>query len=234
MIHINLLAVEREKSRQRAALDPAQRVTVLCSLLLVATALGVGWRWWSLRQASVRLDADIRAAQTEAERLRSVLEQVAEFDRRKALLQQRVALIEELRRGQNGPVHLLDEVSRSLPDRLWLTQLVHQNGDLRIEGRTTSLTALSDFVGNLEGSGYFVRPVEILDSQLENRPGQTDPAQADIVRFTVKAQFALPGSAPPAAAPGASPAGVPGAAPAVRQQAYAGRAPAGPPGMAGR
>jgi type IV pilus assembly protein PilN len=230
MIHINLLAVEREKSRQRQAFDPAQRVTILCSLLLVATALGVGWRWWSLRQASARLDADIRAAQTEAERLRSVLEQVTEFDRRKALLQQRVALIEELRRGQNGPVHLLDEVSRSLPDRLWLTQLVHQNGDLRIEGRTTSLTALSDFVGNLEGSGYFVRPVEILDSQLENRPGQADPAQADIVRFTVKAQFALPGTAP---APGGA-AGVPGAAPAVRQQAYAGSAPAGPGGMASR
>jgi len=239
MIRINLLAVERGKAAERPAVDLAQRVTLLCSLLLLATALGVGWRWWSLRQASARLDADIRAAQAEAERLRSVLEQVAEFDRRKAQLQQRVALIEELRRGQDGPVHLLDEVSRSLPDRLWLTQLVHQDGDLRIEGRTTSLTALSDFIGNLEGSGYFARPVEILDSQLENRPAQADAAQADIVRFTVKAQFAMPGSAPaqagtPPAAASAPAAGPATGPPAVRQQAYAGRTPAGPGGTAGR
>jgi Tfp pilus assembly protein PilN len=100
-------------------------------------------------------------------------------------------------------VHLLDELSRALPDRLWLTQLKTQNGDIRVDGRTTSLTALSDFVGNLEASGYFVRPVEILDSQVE---AQRDQAVAgDVVRFSVKAQFALPGTTPaPETASGAA------------------------------
>ena len=32
---------------------------------------------------------------------------------------------------------------------------------------TTSLTALSDFVANLEGSTWFKKPVEIVDSQVE-------------------------------------------------------------------
>jgi Tfp pilus assembly protein PilN len=112
-------------------------------------------------------------------------------------LQQRVALIEELRKGQSGPVHLLDEVSRALPERLWLTQLQQVEGDLRIEGRATSLTALSDFVGNLESSGYFARPVEILDSQVEAQPAQVQAAggPGDVVKFTVKAQFVMPGGA---------------------------------------
>jgi len=32
-----------------------------------------------------------------------------------------VTLIETLRKGQSSPVHVLDAVSRSVPDMLWLT-----------------------------------------------------------------------------------------------------------------
>ncbi len=53
MIRINLLAVERKTTSPRA-LDLGQRITVGCSLLLVATAVLLGWRFWSLRQESAR------------------------------------------------------------------------------------------------------------------------------------------------------------------------------------
>ncbi|MGE3841418.1 MAG: PilN domain-containing protein [Vicinamibacterales bacterium] len=200
MIRINLLAVERKPVA--AKFDVTQKVTLLCSLLLVGTALLVGWRYWSLQQDSRLLDADIATARAETERLQSVLQQVADFERQRVQLQQRVALIEELRKGQSGPVHLLDEVSRALPDRLWLTQMQNQeSGDVRVEGRTTSLTALSDFVGNLEASGYFIRPVEIIDSQVETQRDAAAGTASDVVTFTVRAQFAVPGVTPKAEAP---------------------------------
>ena len=97
-----------------------------------------------------------------------------------------MALIEELQRGRSAPVHMLDEISRSVPDRLWLTQIEQAEGVLTIEGRTTVLTALSDFVASLENSGYFKRPVEIVNSQVETQ--QT----SELVRFTVKAAFEAP------------------------------------------
>jgi type IV pilus assembly protein PilN len=194
MIRINLLAVDRKPVTP--GIDLAQKITIGCSLLLVATAALLGWRFWSIRQDSVRLDQDIRSAQAETDRLRSVLEQVSAFEKRRTQLQQRVALIEELRKGQSGPVHLLDEVSRAMPDRLWLTQMQQQDGEVRVEGRTTSLTALSDFVGNLESSGYFARPVEILDSQVESQGTQATAGPGDLVKFTVKAQFSMPGASP--------------------------------------
>ena len=81
------------------------------------------------------------------------------------------------------------------------------NGGLMLEGRTTSLTALSDLVGNLESSGYFTRPVEIVDSQVE-----TVKDTGDLVKFTVKAQFLMPGVPAPAAP---APAAKPGARPAA-------------------
>lgn len=212
MIRINLLAVERKPVA--AKFDIAQKLTLGCSLLLVGTAALLGWRYWTLQQDSARLDADIVTAQAETQRLQSVLQQVAEFEKQRVQLQQRVALIEELRKGQSGPVHLLDEVSRAMPERLWLTQMQNQEtGDVRVEGRTTSLTALSDFVGNLEASGYFIRPVEIVDSQVETQRDANAGTASDVVTFTVRAQFAIPGMSPPAAEPqnpGAAPRANPG------------------------
>ena len=188
MIRINLLAVRRKAPEPSFAI--AQKVPLLCSLLLLATALVIGWRFWSVRQESARLTGEIQRAQQEAQSLRSVIQQVQQFEQRKTLLQQRVALIEELRQGQSAPVHMLDEVSRAVPDRLWLTEMKQDPTGVKLEGRTTSMTSLSDFVGNLESSGYFARPVEIVDSQVEN--AAQNPV--DVVKFTLKAQFAMPGT----------------------------------------
>jgi type IV pilus assembly protein PilN len=194
MIRINLLAGEREKAPRKASagFDIGQKVTLLCSLILLATALSVGWWWWMLDRESARLTNDIASAERETARLKTILAQVAQFDRQKKQLQDRVQLIEQLRKGQGAPVHMIDEVSKAMPEMLWLTELKQDGGDLTLDGRCTTLTALSDFVGNLERSGYFRRPVEILDSKVET----TATASAELIRFTLKATFAMPGSEP--------------------------------------
>ena len=51
MIRINLLAVERERPAKRAAgLTVGQRLTIACSVILVATAIGIVWWFWHLQQ----------------------------------------------------------------------------------------------------------------------------------------------------------------------------------------
>jgi type IV pilus assembly protein PilN len=186
VIRINLLAVDRERAKRRAKFQIGQKVTVGCSLILVAAGLVVGWWYWSLRSASEDLDQRIVDARQETVRLRSLIQQVQQFEAQRAQLQQRVALIEELRKGQNGPVHLLDEISRSLPDSMWLTELKQTGTDVTIDGQCTSLTALSDFVGSLEASTYFEQPVEIVDSQVQ----PSTPTTAELIRFSVKAKYA--------------------------------------------
>ena len=49
---------------------------------------------------------------------------------------------------------------------MWLVELRQSGTEVIIEGRCTSLNALSDFVSGLEASNLFVRPVEIVDSQV--------------------------------------------------------------------
>ena len=189
MIRINLLGTERARARTRAGLSESQKITMGCALIMLLTAGYIGYRFWAIGQESARLEQELSAAEQEAQRLRGVLSEVQRFEAQKAALTQRVALIEELRRGQTGPVHMLDEISRALPERLWLVEMTQKGDEVSIDGRTSTLSALTDFVANLQNSQYFRRPVEIVSSTTE-----TDPT-GDVVRFVVKATFVAGGNA---------------------------------------
>ena len=179
MIRINLLSVDRERSKRATVIiPPGQRVTLAASLIVIGTFLFVGWWFWSLHQASVRVDEDLAKGEREMQQLRSVLAQVQKFESSKAQLQQRVTLIEQLRRGQSGPVHIIDEIGKAVPERLWLTDLTQKG--------------LSDFVANLESSTWFKKPIDIVDSQVMN-----DAKSGDIFKFSVKAVFNNPEAPPP-------------------------------------
>ena len=202
MIRINLLAVERERAKKKAGAafgTTAQKLAVGCSLILILAGLFVGWRYWVLGRQSTQLDAEISAAQQETTRLHSVILQVQQFEQRRAQLQQRVVLIEQLRKGQTGPVHMLDQISRALPPMLWLTELKQTGDSVVLDGRCTALTSLSDFVGNLEASGYFKRSIEIVSTVTEPMP----QPPGELIRFSIKAEFQQPGqpAKPETAAP---------------------------------
>jgi type IV pilus assembly protein PilN len=184
LIRINLLTVDRERAKRKGKFQVGQKVTVACSLILVVAALVVNWWFWSLQRDSSDLDQQLADAERETQRLQSVIQQVAQFEARRAQLQQRVTLIEELRKGQTGPVHLLDQISRTLPEAMWLTDLRQAGNDVTLEGRCTSLNSLSDLVSGLEASNVFERPVEIVDSRVEVATTTTP----ELIRFSVRAR----------------------------------------------
>ena len=201
MIRINLLGTERKQAKKAPAFDLGQRLTVACSLILVASVVGIGWWYWTLQNESARVDNEIVMKTAEAARLQSLLTEVQKFEAQRTQLQQRVQLIEQLRSGQSVPVQLLDHVSKSLPDMLWLTDMNQEGGSVTIQGRSTTLIALSDFVANLGNGGFLKKPIDIVNSVVENnRSGTTQVAE--LINFTVKAELASAGRAA-----GAGPAG---------------------------
>ena len=146
------------------------------------------WEEMATREQKLAtLRVGVAKGQATANQLNQFRQQVAQFEARRVQLQQRVTLIEELRKGQSGPVHLLDQISKSLPESMWLTDLKQAANEITMEGRCTSMNALSDFVSALEASNLFERPVEIVDSQVE------PPATAglpELIRFSVRAKVA--------------------------------------------
>ena len=82
MIRINLLAGDRDGTKRGVEIDLGQKVTIGCSVILVATIVLIGWRFWSVRQDSVQLTQELTAADQELQRLAPVLERVLAFEDR--------------------------------------------------------------------------------------------------------------------------------------------------------
>ena len=188
MIRINLLTVERARTKRKFEIDLGQRVTLICGTIFVAVIGLVIWQFLSVRGDTAQIDDQIRSVDQDLATMADVVERRNEFEARSAELARRVALIEDLREGRGGPVRMLDQVSRALPDGVWLTELRQDGPEITIQGRATSLTILSDLVVALEVSGYFALPVDIIDSQLESE------AAGEVVRFELRAEFVMPSS----------------------------------------
>jgi type IV pilus assembly protein PilN len=191
MIRINLLTAERKVAKAAGpGFQAGQKMMVVGSLVLVATILLLGWRYWALGQQEAEVKREIEAANREEQRLQEILKQVEEFQNRKKLLEARIALIDELRKGQSAPVHMVDQISKALPEMTWLTNLQQQGYTLQIQGRCLTLTSLSDFIGNLEASRYFIRPVEIIESSVVSGSGDKGP---ELIQFTIRGTFQMAG-----------------------------------------
>ena len=188
MIRINLMGVERGRTKRRLGIELGHKVTLVCGAIFVAVGALMVWQALSVRGETVRLDDQLRSVNEELSTMADGVDRRNQFETQSAELARRVALIEELRSGQGGPVRMLDQVSRSLPEGVWLSELRQEGADITIQGWATGLTMLSDLVVALEASGYFALPVEIIDSQLESQ------AAGEVVRFELRAEFMLPSS----------------------------------------
>jgi type IV pilus assembly protein PilN len=189
MIRINLLATERRAAKAASpGIQAGQKMMVIGSLVLVLTVVGVGWRYWAIGQEKAQVVREIETAQREEARLQEILKQVQEFENRRKMLEARVLLIDELRKGQSAPVHMVDQISKALPDMTWLTSLQQNGYTLTMQGRCLTLTSLSDFIGNLESSRYFIRPVEIIETTTD-----ADGKGPELILFTIRGTFQMAG-----------------------------------------
>jgi len=160
MIKINLLAGTQQVKARAPKVPRFEGVgtlgqNVLMAGVVILALLFIGWRWYSLESEHRQLHDEIVKAQAEKERLQAIIKKGEEYKAKKELLQRKIALITQLKRNQSGPVHLLDEVSKQLPDFLWLDNMTESGQSISIQGKATTYNAVSNFYNNLTGSRYF-------------------------------------------------------------------------------
>jgi type IV pilus assembly protein PilN len=161
MIRINLLAEAKpvRKKRGVAALGGAGRLnTILIGAALGLAVLAILIHWWILSAAIKAQEEKIRVAQVEVTRLESVLKEVKDFEAKKAKLQKKVDLINQLKQNQRGPVRLLDEISKALPDLVWLEKLDYRGSSITIDGKAFNPPAVANFLENLKRVSAFQEP----------------------------------------------------------------------------
>jgi type IV pilus assembly protein PilN len=179
VIHINLIGNVPKVARPWL---PANQKSAVAGLaMLLVTAAGVGGWWWQVSRARADVDRQLVAAEAELTRMKAVATLVDRAVAQKLELTERLGLIDRLHRTQRAPVELLQTVSRSVPDGLWLLELQQKGPAIQIEGRASSLTALTDFVDRLQTSGRFEHPVDIITTSMET------VSDTSVVRFALKA-----------------------------------------------
>jgi Tfp pilus assembly protein PilN len=218
MIRINLLGRSRPKAvRQAVPLE----ATLQLVFLIVALVFSFGLlyiHYWQMDKEDKQVLAHIQKQRGEKARLEQLKQQVDNFEKQKAVLQQKIAVIEELQRNRTGGQQLLDAIANTVgrTDTVWLTSVDRKADVLSINGSAGSIDAVANYITQLKRSGYF-QQVEIKESHQD-----TTNKAVQLFLFTLTAQFAPPsatgassttgttGSGPNSTAPGLS------AAPAKR------------------
>lgn len=160
MIKINLVA-ERKPAKAKAAatgirIEGGAKVqgVMLSSILLVGLAVAGSWWWLSERQLH-RWNERLADQDRELARLQEVRKKGELLDRQKELLDRKIKLITDLKKKQSVPVHILDQISKNLPEFLWLDSMEASQNQISVAGKATTYNAVSNFYDNLSSSGYF-------------------------------------------------------------------------------
>jgi type IV pilus assembly protein PilN len=215
MIRVNLLGTERPTKRsggggttKRAPSAPGAVqaylfLTLFAGGAIVLCAAGYWWKSMQIRN----LDAEIAKAEQRQRELQAIKAQVDALEAKRATFQRKVDLIERLKAEQSAPVHMLDEISKSLPDFVWLVAVDQGGSAIRFSGQANGMPAVADFIGALQRSGWFPQ-VEL----------GTFAETSNVATFDVNAQFKSPEvAAKEAAAREAAAAAARAAAAAPRQ-----------------
>jgi type IV pilus assembly protein PilN len=211
LIRINLLTEAKAAAARRKAPALPTGAKLNNLLLLGGVALGliyIGVMALTLTSRNRRLDEEIGKARDEVARLKSIIDEVKGYEEKRASLEAKIQLINDLKTNQKGPVRLMDEISKALPDLVWLTELTVSGGQITMKGRTMSPNAVATYLENLKKSPFFAEPV--FRNLGQEGGGQGIYTWEMTLTFTHAQALAAPGALP-AASPAAVPTPRPGA-----------------------
>jgi Tfp pilus assembly protein PilN len=163
MIKINLLSEGKRPAavrKARAAGAPGQELALW---MLIAGAfagvLAAGAYWWLVNGRLQEKQAEVAQAQKQVDALQAVIKEVDDYKVKKKNLTDKIGVINDLKSNQRGPVRVMDYVSRSLPELLWLDRMKMSASSIEVEGRAYNPNAVANFLENLDKVPEFKEPV---------------------------------------------------------------------------
>lgn len=166
MIKINLLAEGKRPvvaRKSKSSLGGVSGPREMGNLLLVAgVVLGLlaagGWFLW-VQSKLKQKEKEVVQAQREVEELKQVIQEVEDYKIKKAELERKIDVINGLKANQRGPVQIMDQVSRALPELLWLNNLDVTPTTIDLRGSAFNMSAVANFIDNLDKVDEFAEPI---------------------------------------------------------------------------
>src|SRR4030067_2253653 len=207
MIRINLLKPETKDIGQQATTpgiteEAAKKGPNIGNLIFLVLVIGLGAFYFFQQKAFRRENALLATARQEKSQLQYVEAKLEEQRKARESLDRKITLIESLNAQRDMAPRLMDELSRRLPEWVWLNEVVFDEKGIQIKGRALSNNLVADYISGLESSAQIMN-VNLVSSTQKTTHGD------QYLEFTLRAVLEKkpePVPPPPPAEPAAKPA----------------------------
>jgi type IV pilus assembly protein PilN len=166
-IRVNLLPHRAERrERQKKAFFFLTALSVLAGAALVFVV-------WSVLQGQIagqRERNDFISA--ENRKLDLQIREIATLRQEIDALRSRQRAVEDLQADRNQPVYLMDELTRQVPEGIYLRSVKQDDKKVNVAGWAASNERVSEFLRNLQGNSKFLERPELVEIRLS---GQQPP-----------------------------------------------------------
>ena len=192
MLQINLLPVREARRKE----DLRQLMMQVVLVLLLASGT-VGLTHSRLTDQVESSNGRIFQMQRDIDQFKPQLDQVAAFRKKKAELEKKIDVIDDLARARSGPVRVLSELASRIPDRVWLTSMRTEGKTILMQGEGLDNELVALFLRSLGESPFFE------DVDLDKTTLGASKSGLKLVSFSIRANLVNPKNPEPTAAQGA-------------------------------
>jgi len=194
MIRVNLLKPEHKEIKEIAAVSelapPEKKKEPVKGLILFLLVIGL-FSFYYIQERTLKKERTLlNSALEEKDSLQDVAVLLSQVEAQRDTLEKKINLINSLKGQQPIPVEIMDELSRNIPDWVWLIDTIYDRQSVRIQGKALSNTLIADYIYNLENSPVFTL-VNLISST------QQTVGRDSFLDFTLTARYVFPTSPTP-------------------------------------
>jgi type IV pilus assembly protein PilN len=179
MIKINLLQVRKEKKK----IGIRKEIIVLI-LSLVLLFVGLFLVQWKANKDKEETLAQISNTKKEITYYKSLTTEVNKAKEAQRILQDKLNVINTLRKQKSGPAKVLDELSIDKPERVYFESVKKDGSKLGIEGIALDDETVANFMTNLRKSKLF-KNVDLIVSE------STEQSKIKLKKFILSCEIIL-------------------------------------------
>ncbi len=161
MIKINLLPYRDILRKQTIITHAVVAVLVVAMVVVTTTAVDL-----FMRSKIKHIRTNIARVEKEISSNKVSLEEIDKLKKEKEVYARQFQIIENLRKDKGGPVRILDELTKIIPDKMWILTLKQTANSVELVGVAVENKLISKFMTELEESPYF-KKVDLISSEMK-------------------------------------------------------------------
>jgi type IV pilus assembly protein PilN len=161
----------------------------MTALSAIAGALMIGAVWTVLQGYIANQQARNEFVRNENRKLDTQIKEIATLRQEIESLRARQRAVEDLQADRNQPVYLLDEVTKQVPEGIYLRSIKQEDRRVNVSGWAASNERVSEFLRNLQNNSRVLEKPELIEIKVAGQgpSGMNRRVFEFSLNFTMKA-----------------------------------------------